>query len=465
MGPYLLLFVVLLEACGTLGGLHEVVSVDSEPRGLEVFEGTKSIGLTPFFYNMRRARQHRLLVRRPEAQALMPYPVACSFRWQVEVFGSGFLATLNILAVPAAVTVDLLTGAAFDCRSEFFIALAEEDEPQLASGCHRFLIVPPRHPDERVSDDLVNIWVKGVTARLKRCDTILPYRDSKRRLSYFGIDHAHVPSFFDVDRDITNQIGFRTGATDVVYLDYSAAAAEVTVTPTVYDLHRRAVVPAEQWIAKGSEPLSLRPEGLLAKVFEAVRFLPNSVSYGVTDSLLGAKLKRGQQREVVERDTIPRYLAGFSLSSVDHPAAFHDWDVGFQIYPSVEFDYIDRKIRIVDEPSYVFQFMRTTSPLNASVTFHTPIGALSYSYGIGPVIQVGKDSSGTWARSLDVAAVSEFSYIAFMSENLFLELSNTHLQVSRKIANEFVEIASRSQESYLGIGYYMPWARSLVRGL
>lgn len=264
--------------CASLGGVRQVASVDSVPRGLDVYDPDDKetvLGTTPFFLSVGRARSLRLEVSAGAGRVASRYRFQCGFRWTSTLLGNVPLATLGLFTTPLGgalgyslgLTMDVFTGAAYQCPERYLLDPARgvalnparpgqalqvrgtEGEipaplnfkplggatgpldalPPSGGGaagtsdgkraCRRYFVVPPYHPDEVVSRAYEGVWRREFAKRLGACDELVDMNESRSLLVRYNITHEKAyddVSAFSVTQ--TNTFGYRSKATHFVLL-------------------------------------------------------------------------------------------------------------------------------------------------------------------------------------------------------------------------------------------------------
>ena len=102
---------------------------------------------------------------------------------------------------------------------------------------------------------------------------------------------------------------------------------------------------------------------------------------------------------------------------------------------------------------------------NAGLTFHTPIGAYSIFIGLGGGYMHVEDSVRKFDRGMMIMNFG-FSYVAFMTQNLFFitSVESSSPNATDPIPNPYVKFDGWFSTS-AGIGYFLPELRGQIRDL
>lgn len=486
-----LLGAAVLAGCASLTGTTEIVSVDSEPRGVEVqrLDDLEKLGRTPLFTREKRARRHGYVFLGSEGRKHARI-VQCSLRWPTTLVANGIVAGVLGASNPAsglaiglgAIGIDFMQGAAWTCDDPFVAKLPQLKAPP--PPCRRFLVVPPAHYDEKLSDALVLAWIKRSKASLGGCHTYVEQATGKELFAYLNIDHETPVRNLKTlgDRNV-KALGYRAQASDLVILETTDRRGNAVVArPVIYDMHTRKVAAREASLGvtpqTGAGPGKTgHPEWLI----RAVNFMPNAVSLGFsTQTIHDNRTEKGSDLKILEEHderSLPTYVSGWSVHSVDHPEGFAPWDVHVAITPELSTGYIQKRFKMArtdavgfptDEPfDHRFAFFYVAALANAGVTGHTPLGAFGASIGAGMAYFDVHDDIDRLRRAAPIFSVG-VQYTAFVTRDVFLlvDASTYGLLGSRKplFEHELLRIDG-FQSIRVGLGYFLPVLRRFARDL
>jgi hypothetical protein len=461
----------LLTGCATVTGRKQILSVDSEPRGAKVYlKGEQTaIGTTPFFYKTDRVPSDTLIFQ-PEVGAPHSVEFRCQYRFWLETLGNGSLALLSPEAAILAFSLDYVTGAAFDCPAIKTKIPNAGVTPYRATYCRKYLIVPPFHFDEKISDEIAILWMNEAQRGLKGCDDFIEFDEGKSLFQRMNITNRRKITPEDFRRTQMNYIGLMTGMTDVVVLDYEQKGTILTISPRVLDAHnwqqrevgdfKVVVKDAERFEIKGNDRYFLY----------TFRFIPNSATYGFSKtSQLILPAEKREVKSIVNEKNLPSYLSNWNMVSVEHPDGFEVWDVGFDFYPSFSYIYKKQKLSIQNTndgstESKDHTLIHVLPTYNASVSLHTAIGAFTLSSGVGFSQHYLKVKGDNAFLSMNYFRNHELSYTGFFMQDMFYRLTTGESSFyGKQYKDENYSIDPKIRFVSASIGYYIPQLRRFAR--
>ena len=468
------LLISVLSGCATVGGNHQLVSVDSDPRGADAtLDGeTKPSGTTPFYLRMQRVPSERLTFTSDGRKTTLE--VNCHFRWAVEVLGNGVFAALAPEAAAAGVLIDLATGAAFECPDAIaatFPGRAPADGTSKTRYCRRLVVAPPVHVDSALSERLAALWREKAEHALKGCDDFVAPTVAQGVFDLLGISNRDELTLERLDADRLHYLGSETGATHLVILDYVLVGETVQFRPKIYDLHRGASVEMAGLAVSVPAGKEYDVRGGAWLAYWTISAVPNSITYGYTTAKFGVEGRSGWKdvRQEVPKPTLADALSKASLTTVEHPQAHGTWDYGLSAYPSVEL--FSRAARIFlrrddgAERNYSLTAQYAAPMYHIAATGHTALGALQIAAGGGSYLgrsQAGSAYSHYVAGSIGSA---EVSYTAFLTNTLFFYAGAASYVASAPLAepHDEVQLRRRFSEAFARVGYYFPALRRRLR--
>lgn len=466
---------IFLSGCATLGGNHQLVAVDSDPRGASArLSGEKKpSGVTPFYMRLQRVPSETLIFDLDgKAQKV---EVDCGFRWSVELIGNGVLAVLAPEAAIAGVLVDLATGSAFECPDAImatFPGNAPSEGNPRNRYCRRFVVAPPPHIDSAMSERLVAVWREKAERALKGCDDFIPGAVAQNVFDFLGIGHRNLLTLDRLDAERLHYLGSETGATHLVVLDYDIVGDDIHFKPAVYDLYRGASVemPGFALATAGGKRYDIAGGAWIA--YWTFSVIPNSITYGFSESTFGVD-GRGPWHVIKQEDPKRKLVDTVSkanLTTVEHPRAHGMWDYGIAAYPSLDL-FSRSAIVTVQNDKTTEQRRREVSTQYAApmyhlgVTGHTALGAVQAGVGAGSYFGRSKLGSASARYVTGSMAVAEATYTAFVTNMLFISGGIAQYRTFGSIGEHQEEIQPKRQfsEIYARAGYYFPSLRRKVR--
>lgn len=470
------LWLLLGSGCATIAGTKQVISIDSEPRGVDVRDAHsgRPLGKTPVFAELPRRYRQKLELRREGADPI-ERTRSCRYDWQGTVLGNTplllIVPPLSIAWYAAGMGTDLVTGAAFECPTHVvFEGPSTNERAPPAPACASYLVVPPRHPDEKVSDFLVARWVERVKDELRECDGVVDHAEAKLALSRYGIGHRATFELEKTRREHLYEVGHRTKATHLVLLTHERDRELLAMRATVLDIHRLLPVSQEAFVVDvADEPLFHQPT-LMNYLVESISILPNGLGFspGLRGFYAAPAPGIGKLELRDPTDRLSSLATSWTLTSVENPARYGRWKVRAELSPAVSLAYVSRRAWLEPFAGEPFEletrFFHTVLVFGPQVFFHTPIGAFSSSFRMGPGVgwmRAGEETDVT----LRIFSQFDFAYTAFPTDNIFVRFAFAVTETgSQHLQTEHFGVAGWNEAS-VTVGFHLPQIYSLVRNL
>jgi hypothetical protein len=462
-----LLLMIATTGCASLGGNTQYVSIDTDPRGVQLFlEGESApIGTSPLLYKLQRTPSETISARFGD-QSFRKYELNCHYRWTLELLGNGWMALVAPPAALAGFVTDYLTGAAFDCGTNVHIRSPNVDTP-VGNYCQRFAISTPFDRDHVASMRMRSEWEESNKKFLGACDEFLPDSSTSKAFSILGIGSEGHRKIEDVGRERLYDALSSSGATSVIFLQRVNQAGQTVVRAEEFDIHKFTYfsetrfedVPQQNSIA---QPISARD------IFSwSVSFVPNSVTYGFQSDDL--KFHPTGVHTIVsykeDRTNVPAVLSKFSLTQVEHPSGYDTWDHAVSLYPSLHLLSRRTRVEITDGTNSERMHMRGLylSPMyNLRGTVHTAMGALSLYAGVGLFggYQSENDHSDT---EFGIAGLSGFEYWFFVTESVYFRTGFWSFKMNLpEHPHRKLELGEHVNGVEAGIGIFLPEMRRFL---
>lgn len=461
---------LLAGGCATLGGTRQVVSIDSEPRGLEVLDQHHQVvGRTPLCLPLKRQRAHTFVLRAADHSS-SPSRVHCDYRWKGSLLANAPAALLGVTpacmlpAWGAAAGVDLATGAAWSCPDAIHFPTSLKTDP--VEGCPLYAVALPRHEDVEIARLVAQTWADRQTAR-DGCGKVVPLDEVEVLLERFGIDHATGLDVARVDRAWLNELGHRTGATHLVVLPLPPDRQRLTMTPGIYDLHSLKVQADEALEVDTSKVTSRHPAWRW--IVRHVRLLPNAVSFSPSlksFEFVGRGDTDAAITDMPAASVLPSVIGNWTVGYIEHPARYGTWGVSGGLGPGAYFGYNSRVLGLPrgGEVSLVeVTAVHLIALYSGSVSLHTPVGAFTGALGLGAGGALhwdGDEYRGLGVRSYGYA---ELAWTAFVTEQLFVRVTGTVFQPSSPELVSSGYALSSWQQMSITFGWHLAGLRSRVR--
>lgn len=460
------------SGCGTIGGTKQLISVDSTPRGATVFlKGEQEpIGITPFFHQMSRVPSDSMEFRYSETESVN-VDINCRYRWLLEGVGNGSLLLIFPPAALAALTIDLTTGAAFDCGSSVTSTGSPSKTPATqVVYCKKYLVAPPENTDEEISDRIADLWIEKAIFSLRGCDEIIDYQSGRRSLEYVNITHRTPMGIDKMGREKLNEAAQSLAASHIVILKHSLTGDSLIVSPTILDLHtlKEDSSTAFQKVAANGSQYNL--SGTESVLRYSVSLFPNSITFGRTNSNDTVVAREGWDKTNDENASrVPTQISGWGLTSIEHSAGYENWETEASLYPTLAVNYMSKNLTVLDlstnvEKSRELKFLHLVPLYHAGYGLHTPVGAFIIDVGAGLTTVFMKVTNSPATARINPATSFGLTYRAFVTKNLFLQTGVvSYLNGLHTISAGPVTVMPAQQVAVFQAGYFIPEIRQRFR--
>ena len=451
-----LFLAVSLASCGTLSGLHETVSVTTRADPVLVNLDDEPNFFAPDFIRLRRGRSHSLELIDPKTKAtLAAGTVQCGPRWIISGLGNGVLTFLSPPLGLAAFTLDILDGAAFDCRGILPIPQIMERIPKpRPTLCPTYLVAPPGHADVAISQHLAAVWIKAKGQEANFCGHFVDPMLNNQLFNYLNISNLNAATFATLSRSQANILGYESKANHLVVLRHDLGQGSPLLQAEIIDLHtlerhRDPPIRLEPKLAK-TLLQSARSNWLLY----SISLVPNTIMYGTSwskrlmkDGTSGAPVTSAH-----ERGMLPKAITSLALGSLNHPMGYDEWDTALRFYPTMYLNYWNVQVSTPSRPSEVkYQAVFVNFPYNAEISIYTPVGTFGLAVAGGPM--------PTWTFEnkpkfqLLWSATKEINWTVFTSRDIFMQLVYEDSFANAPVAANGVSVKRWSDVS-LRLGYF-----------
>jgi hypothetical protein len=488
-----------LSGCATMAGRKQVVSIDSDVRGLDVVDvrSGRALGKTPLFLELPRASSHWFVLKAQDG-GVRELPVPCRYRWRGSLLANAPLGLLalahpaaGVAAFVAGGATDLVVGSAFDCPMQLTAHAPEprrplpeavpEPVPEPASGvappapdrtCPRAIVLPVPGLDERIGKIAANKW----KVRFLAAESCRELADERRSAQFFLLredDRVGLGEGEPTNRAAINELGLRSGATHAAELRVDEPApGRLRVRPVLHDLHSLARVEEEPYEVLLAEEPDAPHNAVTRKAGELVKLLPNSVSFAVSDKRFAFAPKPGWRllSDAPTGSVVPSLLANWSVAWVEPPGSHGPWSAGIDLAPTFVATYNERRLTVQRDGAegpgaFDTQVVHAVLVFDAKMTFHTPAGVVGFAAGMGAGAAWHWKDAGFKDWTFRPYAHARLDYTAFVNERLFLQVAlNTLGSPSPHVVGEGWTL-SELRETSLTLGYRLPELRSWARNL
>jgi hypothetical protein len=473
-----ILFSLLATSCATVTVTSRTVPIDSEPRGIEIFDSKKkSVGNTPLLLNepgrsaqdvyYKNARGDFRLVSNP-----------CRIRFFRAFLGNAIVASIYPSFGLAAILYDFFaSGDAYDC-SRFPAFLAADHSMTGFDPCVKAMVWPPKMDDEFVSDMIAQRWIKESKA-LNSCVKYIDYDSTKVQFEYINVSNLteKIPRKFGLAK--VKDIAAELGASHVVHLKVFRDDSGYSVFPVMTDLLTEKDVPEVLM----DTVLPFRTEDVVPEIadskrkwLKSINMLPNSATFGARTFDLGhISTDSGRDVRILPTGEIANsYLRNLGITWVFHPKSYTLFDLDFNAYPALDAGYYQMESVVYQKSeSALLELHRQDFSMTfvdgmyyLDLSTHTPLGTFGYSLGAGLGYFSAKYGS---ERSHDVFPTTNAGayYVAFLSNNIFFYYNNYFTQVRVPGSRHFIEnddfYVDNFRSQFIGFGFYVPNVKGLLR--
>ena len=473
-----LAFIILLgvSGCGTIRGINQTVAIDSDPRGLSVWQdGEKApLGRTPTFTRIKRASTLKLDLRQ-ESVTVATIEIPCSYRWSMAATNlAASFTSGGILLVPSLLAIDWYTGAAYECPDKIDSKIAPSPSLRMVDVpyCRRIMVVPPSHISKHEGLKVVSRWKQENADRLTGCDEFLDQKSTTEVLSLINFKYGEI---FDVTKFPPvglREMGFGSQATHVVALELvkkDEHTSEVKFSTIEFINPSR---PADGLNFVNSSADFVPPESLFGKIQKNIEIdfdllLPNSWTIeSLSKATITELVHLRNNRRIVQleesKSLLPKFLSTTAYTSVSHPYGHPDWSLALDLYPRFGFIWLDYRIQAeIDSTDSVSERMRIqllSLEYLIGFSYYTPLFA--WSYALGPGVLSGRtivDSEQPKYRAIRTFGFSS-TLTKFINESLFLQTGFEYSKPVDNIPGRYHDFSPRTMSYFGRLGFYLPAA-------
>ena len=451
-----LILAVTLSGCGTLSGLHEIVNVKTPADPVLVKLDSEPNFFAPDFIRMRRGRTHEIELVDPKSKlTLAKGEITCEPRWVTSGLCNGLLALASPPLGLAALAIDVLDGAAFDCRSVLPLPKITERVPKPRPRlCPTYLIAPPGHADFAVSERLAAVWIQAKSRELGFCGHFVSPEVSTRVFNYLNITNLNAATFTKLNRSQANILGYESKADHLVILRDEVRQGVPQLEAEVIDLHslERRPDPAVKLEPQLAKTILQKDRNFW--LLYSFSLVPNTIMYGTSRSqrFMSDTATGDPVTATHEHGMLPRVITSLALGTLDHPMGFDEWDASLRFYPTLDVNFWSVEAKTPSHPDPVrYQTIFINFPYNAELSVYTPIGTIGVAVSAGPM--------PTWTYAdkprlqLLWTGTREVSWTVFTSRDIFIQLVYDERFASKPIAANGVSVQHWTDVS-LRLGYF-----------
>jgi hypothetical protein len=458
----------LLSSCGTLRSPKNLIPIDSEPRGLDVYSDGQKVGVTPFFHSVEGSLNHEYEFKLKEVSLEKSYN--CSFNWGQSILPSSLIMLfipVGTVAGGVSLLTDAYTGGLFRCHLPLHQKTSGKEKE--VKRKRRILPLPIFNDDQLYSKVVYKEWV----SRNKDIEKEVVIHSSIATDFYErGITNFKDNDPKKIKRFYINEVASKYKATHFYYFPYKVKDGKYYFTPKLIDVFSLKEVndPASKPFVLTEPDKHKNP--WVKTILSLFKIIPNglrfsqtiepTVSFAYYDGTTTSEKEDAQTSRHPE--SFPKLISSLGLENVLHPQEYRTWDFTGVIYPwlsasSWTSDHLgqDSNKSVWISNYYLF--------LSGEITFHTPVGAFSGGIGYGVSYSTLGDSEGSSAEEFGNLVNVNLNYVAFISRNFYFKLSvDSYNPVDNELKVGDYTIR-RWSEGSIGIGYYFPTLRKAVREL
>lgn len=493
-----LIFVLIwCLGCGTIASVHEIVSISTSQPGVDVYEldswvdesskekclqdprscTIKKIGVTPFFYKVKRSSELSLLLEKDGMRHI--HTIESHLRWKQAFFPDLVLSAIlypwfapGVMVGVIGAGVDLISGGGFSFQDRIVINFPDmynekytnlenledivgetrdkdnssdvnsdsnfrSESKKSSSGI--YLVFPFSHNDKNISRNYTNRWKRSNQKILTNMYESFSFVDQDfvyERLDMYGLDLGEEINISSFSKDQLMELAYLTNATHFVFLKQN----DRYISSVVIDSHSMQL----DYIGNNTHAVKLTDNQIEEikedKFYHKLKsYFPNSIIwsgiYNFGDLVHGQNFKENGKTYTVtdvEDNTsiFKKALTGFSLSRVDHSKKYSSYDISFSFYWSLEHLSYDYTYFYQELPMYNYNptnnngidpdygYNQSDSKNISTETKHVKYWGLVLLNNIGPVFH---SSIGAFSLYLNVG-------LAYESVNIEKMYKDRHFQ-------------------------------------
>ena len=415
------------------------------------------IGVTPFFYEFPKDSDHELSFNGEKAH------YDCSWNWGGSLVPNN-IWLVSMSGVGAAVSVsfdliDFISGGLFNCDDEFRVKVKVK-KSELTAKEKRVLILPPMDKDEVVSDRIAQYIEEKYPLKKGQ---YLSLKETKNFLHVNRVNNFSINRPDSLNGKSLRKIGHKFNITHFLYIDVEKNKSDLTLTPVLYDAFN---LKKKKTLKKRKITIN-RDKGntVLGYLVDAISLLPNAVTVGYMPNpgvSYGSRSSPEQGGSSLDSnphpDAFPKIFSAFGIETVHHSMFFDSWDYDFYLAPSFntsawQSSYSDYSINV---QSYNAMF-------GGYVVGQSPFGQLSMGFSLGLLYLSAEDSLGKSTQRGTLGTKLSIDYKYFMGERWYFTFGAYQFGLDEQTLNYDQYHLTDWQTAFVGLGYYFPEFRSLVR--
>lgn len=328
-----ILLLLLLTSCGIIKTQNEIISVDTNPSGVDVYrkKDNKLLGKTPLFLETEKNSTDLYIFRHdgviaPEQGQLKEY---CDYNGKEKKFVLDEKKERTLDQVIKEINpVHLINDATYECHKGIRADL--HFNKVIPPPCKIVVAIPSKNNYLQNSYDIFWAYKNQIFDPKKNsCDKIISPFQAEEYFSYLGIDHMDSPEdLSEMDIQQIFKIGYKFHATHIVFLPYQQKETDIEVSPKLYNIHHGT-------LEKG--PLSQTFSTHLGELdsiwfsnflFSSFRLIPNGIGFQANTS---NKFRATDINQNSISETYDNFEFGITLDDIQYPK--EKWSFNFHTVP------------------------------------------------------------------------------------------------------------------------------------
>lgn len=461
------MIIILVTGCASISNNHNLFVINSSHPTQVYGQDKKVLGKTPFYTNIDTSRKQFLYTINNQGN-YVAHPVRCPIDWTGSIIpnsifsllgGPGFIITGSFLGI------DAYNGDIFKCKDNIDINIGN-DHKKIENNLPTVLLLPFVNQDslvsKKVEDSVRKILQKQNSLQLIPLETtndILTQEDIHHSTS---VEHESESVF---KKKIINSL-FKSNANtfaQINTLSYERSTLTVQIVfknGFTFENHSKL------------SPITIKLKNIQMKeeIFDVKKqfqkifnFLPNSISLSYGPTVKAHLNSENDQTTKRHPDSLPAIFSLFGVENVQNPRHYSNWDYSFYTFPSIGISSWAKDIER-NPSNYSYQVTSYYTFYNMALTGHSPIGALALELGYGIGFYQLKNSiafdENFWRSKIKIG----INYTFFFNKKFYGRIGINQYSINGEITDGITTQKGWLQ-SYLGIGYYYPNLRYLIKRL
>lgn len=358
-----------------------------------------------------------------------------------------------------------------------------------AVECRDYIIAPPPHIDENISNKIAIYWRNKVKSHLAECHEILPYSKHLNAFSTINIDHLSDEAHKNFSPSQGKALLKRTPASHIIFLELIRYKGETYVKPYFYALETG--IPTKdagldylmEINQSATEPKQKSQVNSL--LVQSISFFPNTFLLGfsqsdIDNSYIPYEAEDRYIRSKEDVSNIPPFLSSISLSNILHSDGFDTFDFTTRFFPSANFGYMRRKFvysedfrkeremlpnREDNQLDYGIDLLFLSATFNYELNFFSPLGATYLTFGYGPGYSYYSDNFDNSRYRFTGFSRLVLGHRFFVSERFLVQFSSETNRSSPRMVDNAVFRSDGYSTFVFQIGYFFPESRSFMRSI